>query len=95
MCWAGQACIFAEHGIPGAMCRVQWGFKAMFKIVRLLQGHKTSTIRTVREKNGETTSSEDARQRRWQEYFADLFKGEVIGSVTVAATKFCKSGMGP
>ena len=43
-------------------------------------GYKPRTIKTV-------TSSENARQLRWQEHFAELFNGEVIGSFAAGSTK--------
>ena len=52
-------------------------FKKSFDIVESLKGNAKRPIRQVKLKNGSLSTSEVERQQRWEEYFTELFGGDL------------------
>ena len=60
-----------------AASRHDW--RGLYSIVRSLGGASPSSVpRPVRQLNGELTTNETERQRRWQEHFKDVFRGRSV-----------------
>ena len=55
-------------------------FKSAFRIVRGLTGFCPESLKTVFMKSGSLSRTDEQRQVRWQQHFAELFQGDVIDS---------------
>ena len=79
--------IFLEQRARDAQRAASYNdWRGLYAIVRSLGGiASSSTPRPVKQKDGSLTSSEDARQLRWQEHFRDVFGGQATSMETLRA----------
>ena len=74
-------------------CAENNDFAGTFKIIRSMSGFSPRPIKAVGLKDGSFTKSEEERQQRWQEYFADLLSGSLTDSMydtATASTSLCE-----
>ena len=88
--------IFLEQRARDAQTAASYNdWRGLYAIVRSLGGaSSSSTPRHVKQKDGSLTSSEDARQLRWQEHFRDVFGGhatsmEALRAIPIEPTIVC------
>ena len=71
---------YNNAAFKAAKCAERGDFAGTFKVVRSLGKYSPTPIKAVRLSDGTITKTAAERELRWQEYFADLYRGTVCNS---------------
>ena len=75
---ADKKLFFHDLAFKAQLSASNLDFAASFKIIRSLSGYTPKPINSIKKKDGSFTLSENERQSRWQEHFAELYSGVIV-----------------